>query len=167
MDWHCAACSWQTICAAVNSIQELSNRVASVWLLHGFCKLADLILMHRASTTWLLASSLTFLITVASWTVDDESQPKAAQFACTQSCVLLLTTQKLPPAILAASLSHCVQVYVGSDKLSMDTLQNDMDGVIGGGGSSVLARPFVEIWHAHQRGDLQRARALQDIMNKW
>ncbi|KAK9791555.1 hypothetical protein WJX73_001960 [Symbiochloris irregularis] len=60
-----------------------------------------------------------------------------------------------------------LQVYVGSDKLSVDTLKNGMDGVIGGGGSSAMAGPFVEIWHAHQRGDLKRARALQDIMDTW
>ena len=59
------------------------------------------------------------------------------------------------------------QVYVGADKLSIATLDNGMDGVIGGGGSSVLAQVFVDIWHAHKAGDRKRAQDLQNTMNAW
>lgn len=60
-----------------------------------------------------------------------------------------------------------LQVYIGSDKLSIATLDNGMDGVIGGGGSSILASLFVNIWHAYKAGDKQRAQALQDTMDAW
>ena len=58
-------------------------------------------------------------------------------------------------------------MYVGADKLSIATLDNGMDGVIGGGGSSIMAQLFVDIWHAHKAGDKSRAQALQDRMNAW
>lgn len=59
------------------------------------------------------------------------------------------------------------QVYVGADKLSVETLENGMDGVIGGGGSSVMAQAFVDIWHAYQSGNKSHAQQLQDRMNVW
>ena len=45
-----------------------------------------------------------------------------------------------------------MQVYVGADQLSIETLDAGMDGVIGGGGSSVMAKIFVDIWHLFKEG---------------
>ena len=42
-----------------------------------------------------------------------------------------------------------------------------MDGVIGGGGSSVMAKIFVDIWHLYKKGDKKQAQELQDRMNQW
>lgn len=61
----------------------------------------------------------------------------------------------------------CLQVYVGADQLSIDTLDAGMDGVIGGGGSSVMAKIFVDIWHLYKSGDKEQAQKLQDRMNQW
>lgn len=60
-----------------------------------------------------------------------------------------------------------VQVYVGADQLSTATLEAGMDGVIGGGGSSILAGMFVQIWHLFRQGKREEAQALQDRMNTW
>ena len=60
-----------------------------------------------------------------------------------------------------------MQVYVGADQLSIETLDAGMDGVIGGGGSSVMAKIFVDIWHLFKKGDKEQAQKLQDRMNQW
>ena len=56
---------------------------------------------------------------------------------------------------------------MGADQLSIDTLDAGMDGVIGGGGSSVMAKIFVNIWHLYKSGDKEQAQKLQDRMNQW
>ena len=60
-----------------------------------------------------------------------------------------------------------MQVYVGADQLSIATLEAGMDGVIGGGGSGIMARMFCDIWHLFKQGKRKEAQALQDRMNQW
>ena len=56
---------------------------------------------------------------------------------------------------------------MGADRLTIDALDNGLDGIIGGGGSSALAATFVQIYVAYKDGNTSLAKQLQMRLNSW
>ena len=100
--------------------------------------------------------------------VSTSGQTPAAQHSYKQGSLPLIGTAAARARCQRSAHGLCcAQVYVGADQLSIATLEAGMDGVIGGGGSSILAGMFVQIWHLFKQGKREEAKVLQDRMNTW